>query len=354
MKIVFVNPSLKFGGSERVIALLANHFFSLGHVVTIVTTDREEESFFYLEPGIKRIGILKSLPKSPFLSLYRKMMALKFLRKTILGEKPDIVYSFQEVNSIYTMISLIGVNLYTVIAVRNHPAYKKLSFFQSLLRKLFYKKANEIVVQTKAIEEWFKEHLDIQSTVIANPVNKENKKRDNSEVKVIYACGRLVPQKGFSDLIRIFHELHNHKDWKLKILGDGKQKEFLSKQISDLDLEGTVILEGAVDAPLEYYKEGGVFAFTSEFEGFPNSLCEAMASGMAVVSYDCPSGPSDLIVDGKNGFLVPQGDEGTFKEKLKLLISDEALRMKLGKEAKKIRETLAIEKIAQQWLDLKG
>ena len=209
------------------------------------------------------------------------------------------------------------------------------------------------MVQTNDIGIWFKKQLNLDSIVIPNPINIEGESGRKFKEKTIYACGRLVPQKGFSGLLEIFAELKEASEWKLRLLGDGIERESLSQRARELGIEEKVIFEGSVKNPVDYYSLGGVFAFTSEYEGFPNALCEAMASGMAVVSFDCPSGPSDLIQDGVNGFLVKAGDKESFQVKLEKLLKDEKLRLKLGKEAAKVKEDLAIEKIAEQWIALR-
>ena len=190
--------------------------------------------------------------------------------------------------------------------------------------------------------------------MIPNPVEKSRKGKDLSKSKTIYSCGRLVPQKGFYNLIEIFYNLSkNNPDWKLVILGDGGEKESLIQRARELGIESKVVFEGSVKNPVDYYSTGGVFAFSSEYEGYPNALCEAMSSGMAVVSYDCSSGPSDLIKDGENGYLIKAGDQESFKVKLDKLMKDDELRLRLGKKATTIKDDLAIKKIAEQWLALK-
>ena len=346
---------MQCGGSERVISMLANYWVKEGHKVTIVTTDREEPSYFELDSKIKRIGILKGISTSKIFSVSRKFSSILKLRKAILNEQPDIVFAFQEKTALYTLISLIGKKPFKVAAVRNNPEFKKLGQLMSLLRIRFYKKADVVVVQTTGIKNWFYKNLNLDTEVIPNPVEKLRKGKDLSEEKTIYACGRLVPQKGFYNLIDIFYNLSaNYPEWKLVILGDGDEKESLIQRARDLGIECKVAFEGSVKNPVDYYSTGGVFAFTSEYEGYPNALCEAMASGMAVVSFDCPSGPSDLIQKGVNGFLVKAGDKESFQVKLEKLMKDDELRLRLGKGATRIKDELAIEKIAEQWLDLKG
>ncbi len=346
---------MQCGGSEKVISKLANYLAKEGHNISIITTDREEPSYFELDLKIKRIGILKGTHGSKFLSIPRKFTSILKLRRVIRKEQPDMVLAFQERTAIFTLLSLLGTKLFKVVAIRNHPEFKKLGKVMTFLRKRLYRNADVLVTQTEGIAHWIRINLGLDSEVIPNPVEDVQIANDISLEKAIYACGRIETQKGFHTLLSIFENLSKEcSGWTLNFLGDGKEKIKLQQKVKTSGLENKVIFKGRVKSPFEYYQKGGIYAFTSEYEGYPNALCEAMASGMAVVSFDCPSGPSDLIEDGVNGFLIKLGDNEAFKNRLKQLIRDKELRFKLGNEAKKIKDRLAIERIAEKWLSLKA
>lgn len=351
MKIVISNPSLQCGGAERVIVQLANHW-SKDHEVTIMTTDREEVPFFKLEEKVNRVAVLNGLSGSFLFSIPRKILSIWRIRTAIKKIKPDIVFAFQEKNALYILMSLIGLKIKKCVAVRNHPEFKKLSLPFSWLRFFFYKRVSKIVVQTKSIEQWYKTRGISNIVVIPNPV-VDGELNEAVDSRKIFACGRLVPQKGFDLLIQAFAQIApQFQEWSLQILGDGPQRKALQSLAQENQLGDRVIFKGFVDNPSQLYEKGAVFVLTSEYEGFPNSLCEAMASGLAVVSFDCPSGPSDLITEGENGLLVSNGDVKQLQEKLRKLLAEDQLREKLSSQAILVREKMALKKIADQWLDI--
>lgn len=353
MKIVIVNPSLGLGGAEKVISLLSNQWIEESHVVTVITVDRGENPKFILNDKVKRVPLLKGVSQSSILALPRKVFALLKLRRLIKNEKPNLIFAFQEENAIHLLLSLIGVTLPKIVAVRNHPAYKKLSIFYMLLRKLLYRHSDFIIVQTEEIKSWFIKKGYKSLIVIPNPINPNNYQLVKKDEKKIYACGRLVPQKGFDGLIRIFTKVtKKYPEWDLIIIGEGNELDNLKKLVVNYNVQKKVIFKGYDSTPYKNYFLGGIFAFTSQYEGFPNALCEAMASGMSVVSYNCPSGPSDLIENGVNGFLIDLNNEELFRIKLEELIHNEQLRVSIGKNAQNITSYLSVDKIANRWLEL--
>lgn len=350
MKIAIINPSLNCGGSERVISQLANYWAKKGYRVTIITTDRGEKPYFVLNDKVQRIAILKGMTTSRFLSLPRKFLSIIKLRQKLIEVKPDIVYAFQEKTIIYSLISLLGVGFIKVAAIRNHPEYKKLPLLYSVLRSLLYMRANTIVVQTEGIKNWFANKGYQKLKVIPNPITLSENIGESAKKNTIVACGRLVPQKGFDKLLEVFADLKEEMpDWTVQIIGDGPELNNLFEKATDLGIKDKVTFLGYQENPSSFYSKAGVFSFTSDYEGFPNALCEAMVAGMAVVSYDCPSGPSDLILDGENGFLVPLGDVDLYRARLRQVMIDVDLRLKFSREAVRIADKLNIAQVALAW-----
>ena len=162
--------------------------------------------------------------------------------------------------------------------------------------------------------------------------------------------GRLVREKRYDRLLEIMSKLKD-SDWKLLIVGDGYQRNMVEMMIDDLDLYDRVILAGEQKEVDRYFSESSIYVLTSDIEGFPNALCEAMAHGLACISYDCVAGPGDIIQDGVNGILVEEDDSERFVRELDLLIADPKLRVRLGREAEKIRSELQVNRIFEQYLD---
>ena len=186
-----------------------------------------------------------------------------------------------------------------------------------------------------------------RSYVIYNPIKIEKFDLNVKKQNIVLGVGRLDKQKGFDVLIKAFKKI-GKDDWKLLIAGDGPERERLETLIKKLG-STNIELIGKTKEIFKYYSQASIFVLSSNKEGFPNVLIEAMAFGCAVVSFDCPYGPAEIIENGVNGILVKNQDENGLKEAIELLIKDEELRKKLSKEAIKVREKYSIEKIVKEW-----
>jgi GalNAc-alpha-(1->4)-GalNAc-alpha-(1->3)-diNAcBac-PP-undecaprenol alpha-1,4-N-acetyl-D-galactosaminyltransferase len=162
--------------------------------------------------------------------------------------------------------------------------------------------------------------------------------------------GRLTYQKGFERLVRAFARVSPaYPGWDLAIFGHGEDRESLQALAVGLGLEDRIRFPGQVNNPYAVLKAAGIFALSPRFEGFPFALCEAMASGLPVVSMDCPSGPGEMIVDGVNGLLVPDGDVEALAGAMGRLMGDEALRASLGARAVAMTELFALDIVMEKW-----
>jgi glycosyltransferase involved in cell wall biosynthesis len=171
--------------------------------------------------------------------------------------------------------------------------------------------------------------------------------------KTILAAGRLVSQKGFDFLIPAFAKIADeHPDWKLKICGKGKLRPELKEMIRDLGVKRQVELAGPSNDMGATFAEASIFVLSSRFEGFPLILIEAMSKGLAVVSFDCPTGPADIIDDHENGILVPHKNVDALAEAMRQLMADEQLRRKVAASAAVKARDYEIENIGPQWEEL--
>ena len=186
--------------------------------------------------------------------------------------------------------------------------------------------------------------------IIGNPVPSIDLGQAPSG-RSILSVGRLIKTKNMNRLVEIFTKTQNSfPEWQLYIVGGnaagGHVFEELKKQVEALEAQENVFLEGERKNVYDYLRRSEIFAFTSTSEGFPNALAEAMSAGLAVIAYDCMAGPSDLIDDGVNGFLIPEGDEDLFNAKLMELMASEAVRKSFGAAAKEKMKNFQDEKIA--------
>ena len=189
--------------------------------------------------------------------------------------------------------------------------------------------------------------------VMPNPITSVCEEKSTCENKTAIATGRMAEQKDFASLIRIWGRVaEKHPDWRLEIWGKGDLEAALRQQIKESGLEGKVCLMGYTAEPLKKMSQASMYLLTSQYEGLPLVLIEAMSVGLPLVSYICPTGPRDIIEDGQNGYLVAMGDEKTFVERVCQLIEDEPLRKQMGQAGLRESEKYRIEDIAQRWMQL--
>ena len=163
----------------------------------------------------------------------------------------------------------------------------------------------------------------------------------------------MVPQKQFDHLIRSFSALPNEcRHWQLVILGEGPERSKLEALIDEHEIGNKVCLPGKVENVSGWYEKAEIFVLSSEYEGFPNTLAEAMSYGLPTVSYDCDTGPSELIESGVNGFLVESNDEESLSRHILELIHNDRLRARIGKSAEQVRSTFEPREIMKLWTRL--
>jgi glycosyltransferase involved in cell wall biosynthesis len=170
---------------------------------------------------------------------------------------------------------------------------------------------------------------------------------------IVLGVGRLSPQKGFGRLIRAFVPVAAaHPEWRLRICGDGPLRASLHRLVRDLGLTERVALPGAVRGIEHEMARASVFALSSRFEGFPMVLLEAMSMGLAIVSFDCPTGPRELLDDGRSGMLVPEGDVDALAAALERVVADAELRGRLGRGAEAAAAAYSVDRVGERWDEL--
>ena len=341
MKIVFVISSLSSGGAERVLSMLAN-YFAKKHDVFIITFSNED-SFYKLNERIRHIKLdLLKNSKNIFESIKNTIKRLFVLKKTLKEIDADVNISFMTHTNILSIVSS-KLNKQKII-ISERTVY---DFYSSemvdFLRRLFYPFSNLLITQTYSDKKNYNFMKNVK--VIYNPLELPpiQIKREN----IILAVGRLDKQKGFDKLVEAFSQIDSD-GWKLCIAGDGVEKKNLLDQIDRLKLDNVEFIGKRKDI-FEWYAKSSIFVLSSEKEGFPNVLLEAMGSGCACISFDCPSGPSEIIENGENGILVEKQNVKKLASQIQRLINDKDVREKLGSKAMKAKEKYSIEKIANQW-----
>ena len=334
-------------------SILLNYFAQqTNSQVSVLLIGRYRKVAFELDDSIQ---VFK--PPFTFDNTKRNISTLKtlsFIRKTVKSIQPDSILSFGEIWNNLVLLSLHGLDFPVYISDRSQPN-KKLGKLHNFLRNLLYPKAKGYIAQTSFAAEIAKsKHWNKNITVIGNPTRDLNLPKIKQE-NIILNVGRLIPTKNIDKLIQVFYEIEQ-TNWRLEIIGGNAKKMNLlvnyRKLVKDLGKTSQIKLLGEQKKIDEYLAKSKIFAFMSTSEGFPNALVEAMSAGCACIAYDCIAGPSDMIDDGINGFLIPVGDEELYRQKLELLMNDQGLREKLGENAKEKIKQFDSDKIAKRFYDV--
>ena len=365
MKLLFFIYSMHGGGAERVTANLANHWAAKEWDVTVVTLASRSLDFYALHPAVKRIALELTSDSRNFLSgLRQNIRRIRALRLVLRQIRPDIAIGMTTTANVLLAFATFGMSdLCTIGSERNYPPHQKFPFFWKVLRCHIYGLLNAIVVLTVENKEWIKNHTNAKHVVaIPNPIlfplpllepRINPTAFSKTERKMLLAVGRLNEQKGFDLLIGAFDKIASkYHDWDLVILGEGSLRAQLENQILKSSLDKRIFLPGLVGNLGEWYGHADLFVMSSRFEGFPNTLVEAMAYGLAVVSFDCDTGPRDIIRHEVDGLLVPLGDVTALIAALESLIADADLRKQFALRAKEAKVRFSIEKIAGMWEEL--
>jgi GalNAc-alpha-(1->4)-GalNAc-alpha-(1->3)-diNAcBac-PP-undecaprenol alpha-1,4-N-acetyl-D-galactosaminyltransferase len=344
-KICFIIPTLQQGGMERVMSELANFADSNGYDATIIclTSDIIQ---YTLNPSVKII-----LPPYKYSGgLIPKLKVLNYLYKTLKAIKPDRVLSFSEIFNPLSILACRLNKLDVYISDRSNPL-KKHKASDEFFRRNLYPLAKGIIAQTNIAKDAFlKKKYNNNIAVIQNPLKALASADYNAALKCMVTVGSLSVRKNPTELVRIFNKTGN-KEWKLYFVGEGPLRGELEALINELGLQEQVFLTGSSNNVDEWLAKCSIFAFTSSSEGFPNALSEAMAFPLACISYDCPTGPKELIEDNVNGFLIPLGDTEMYSKKLSILMNDQALRTKFTDKSVLNRGKYSSEVICRQFID---
>lgn len=351
-KIGFVIGKLSSGGAERVISVLSNELIERFDI-TIITFSNSTP-FYALDDRIKVVPCLEEpiKPKSILDSLKLNYNLVKRIAAISKQEQIDILIGFITSANILTVLAAKRNGIPSIISERNNPLVEDVPKLWEILRRFVYPRTDTLVLQTKGIKKLYEKKIKANKiTILPNPISarlsqlrNENEKHE----KIILSVGRLDKNKCHDELITAFHAIRP-KDWKVKIIGDGNKKESLLALIDKYGLSDRIKIISKVKDIDKYYNEASIFVFTSKTEGFPNALLEAMHFGLPCISTDCNFGPSDLINDGINGYLVPVNNQDVLTNKLSTLINDENLQHKFSKNAVKTTENYMSKNVVSQW-----
>ncbi len=355
INIVFVISGLGCGGAEKVLTIIANRFASEGHNVSIITFDSpENRPFFPLQSSIKlfRFNILEDSPNFVF-ALRKNVQRIRKIRNQIKYLKPDVIVSFMDRTNVLVLLATRFLKIPVLVSERTDPVLCYPGRLWHTARLISYNFACKVIVQTNKVKNRYPFILRRKFVVIPNPVLPPASKHISRADNIIASMGRMTEEKRFDLLIEAFYFVRKKfPELQLEIYGDGPLRENLEQMVSKLEIEDSVRFCGTVKDVDEIFQKISIFVLASRYEGFPNALCEAMANGCAVISTDCPSGPSEIITNLYDGILVPVDDKDALIHAIETLVDNKELRIKLGENAKKTVEKYAPDKIFARWVSI--
>ncbi len=348
MKILFYINAIHHGGAERVMCNLATQFSEHGDDCILTTSFRDNWEYPFGE-NVRRITLFESQLNCVFLR--RNISLIRKLRKILKTEKPDIIVSFMAEPNFRTLIAARGLNVKTIVSVRNDPNKEYPNFIYRFLAKHLYKKADGIVFQTAEAKKWFPKKLQKKSAVIMNETTEEFYDMEYVGGNDIVTLGRLVKQKNQKLLIEAFASIADqYPDTNLKIYGEGPLKTELLEFIEKLNMADRIYLMGSTKDVGEVLSTSKIFVLSSDYEGMPNALLEALTVGVPSIATDCPcGGPRDLIENGVNGLLVRQNNREEMIFALKKMLDNEEAAKLMGRKAKERAKNYHPDIIFSEW-----
>ena len=350
MHITFLLASLGSGGAERVVSLLANKMVERGHQLEIICL-KFNDVYYQTDSRVKVTLAMEQTTN--------RLTEVFWLRKYLKKQNPDVVIPFTEGVYCFTILSLLGTGIPIIASERLDPAV--MSQTRKFLKKLLLPYADWLVVQTQSIKEYFPKKIQAKTSIIYNPVNDEVFHQiENGELKIengervncIISVGRLYPQKNQEMMIRAFAKVADEfPDWQLVIYGEGPLRTELEFLISSFKLQDRVLLPGRTGHVIEELRKSKIFCMSSDYEGMSNSMIEAICVGLPIISTNV-SGTEEMVIDGKNGYLVPKKDEERMALCFQVTIRSEELREHFSIYNKGLATQFKTESIVNQWESL--
>ena len=370
IKVLFFISSLEGGGAERVMVDLLRNIDRGRIEPTLVLLYPYEDSPYrqYLPEDIRVIGVTRKTESLP-----SKLLQVLSFMKTVYKEKPQVILSMLSHNNIMAILSglLFGIR---VIAcehntlsevIKTKEGRRILGVPASLLVKIFYRFAAKFIAVSEGVRSNLISDFGMRSEKVQTIYNPIDLSRINSLIPdspehpffrdrkpIVIALGRLIPGKGFDILLKAFSRVISEIDARLLILGEGPQRAYLENMIRDLGVTGKVSLAGFQKNPYTFLAHSDIFVLSSQHEGLPMAILEAMACGIPVISTDCRSGPREILQNGQCGILVPVNNETALADAITRLLKDREQREEFSKRGKERMKDFTVNEIVRQYEDV--
>ena len=370
---ILLSSAWGMGGTIRAAHNQAQYLAANGYDVELVSVRRTREQPFFgsFPPGV-RASALDDRRTGATPWYLRPVRALLRSRASVLYHQADghraswnLWADVQVARALHRRTGFLvttrpGLNLLAALLappgmVRVGLEQMNLDSHNRSLRRAMrssYGRLDVLVALTDADKQAYEKLLDgrVRLERIPNTVHETGGPPADLDSRTVLAAGRFVRQKGFDLLIEAFRAVNAaHPDWRLKICGHGEMKPQLRQAIADHGLAGAVELAGPSDDLPGEMERASIYALSSRFEGFPLVLLEAMGKGMAVVAFDCPTGPRDVVHDHENGILVPPRDVPGLAAGLLEMVEDRELRRRCGAAATETARDYTIDAVGRRW-----
>ena len=358
--LMIVIHSLRGGGAERVAVDLAAYWLRKDCQVTVVTQTSAAEDTYALPDGVRRHALGLAADSSGVLSsLWGNWRRLRALRRLIRREQPSVVLGMMTKASVLAVLAAGRQDCRVIATEHTHPPAQQLPRVWQRLRRWAYPRADAVIALTQGTARWLDQALPgVRTQVIPNavcwPLNDGEPvvaPPDCPGRKRLLAVGRLHPVKGFDTLLAAYaHLAPLFPDWDLVILGEGAQRPALQRMIDESGLTARVSMPGRVGNMRQWYESSDLYVLSSRAEGLSNTLLEAMACGLPCISFDCDTGPREIIRDGIDGVLVrPEGDAEALAAWLSQLMAHPDQRRRYASRAVDVRDRFGVARVMALW-----
>lgn len=352
--IAFYIGSLHKGGAERVFVNLAEFFLKEGYRVTMVTQYKyPDEEEYALPKGAKRVLsdlASEEINNSRVINFFRRVNKLHQIWKS---EKPDLVLSCIGKNNFMTVVTTMHTKTRPVVSVVGEAREEYPNRFMRLLANFLFPFASGIILQTERSKYFFHKRIQRTAVILPNSLNSDfiKPRYEGERDKRIVSVGRLDANKNHEMMIRAFAAIkEKYPEYTLTIYGEGELRAYLENLAEELGVLDRVFLPGVIPDVAARIEKASLFLMTSYSEGVSNALIEALATGLPVISTDVPSGGTvELMTDGVSGLIIPTGDQTALEQAMDRVLGDVSYAECLGREAAKIQERLAPERVNRLW-----
>jgi glycosyltransferase involved in cell wall biosynthesis len=368
--IIMLTTAWGMGGTIRANLNLARHLAAAGYEVELLSVGRTRETAFFgdFPPGVRVVALedrRDGARRGPLQKLLGRRASVLMPPADRTAKGFSLWIDIQLVRHLrratgFLITTRPGLNL---VAARLSPPglvligqeQMHLDHHARPLRRAMprlYPRLDALTVLTARDGQSYGKHLKGRARIerIPNTVRDMGPGRADVDARTVLAAGRLTPQKGYDMLLQAWPAVvAEHPDWRLRICGDGKDRELLERMIGEAGVGGSVSLEGPARELASDMEQASVFVLSSRHEGLPLVLLEAMSKGMAVVSFDCPTGPGDVIEDHRNGLLVPDRDVDGLARGLAEIMADADLRRRCGDAAAATARGYRMDAVGPRW-----